>query len=103
MPFTETNQQPELPWSGKVPRSRHNSYKAAVGAQSTRVWKSARYLAWLMDVGKASDHAAAEHFNWPLSSICSIRNGWVDLGKVTAVGDCIGRYGKTVTLWAAVK
>lgn len=101
MPFTDTRTQPELPWQGKVPRSRQNSYQAAVGAQSTRVWKSAQYLAWLRDVQHATDHGAAEHFDWPLSSICSIRNGLVDRGLVTAVGDCIGRYKKRVTIWTA--
>lgn len=103
MPFTDTGAQPELPWQGKTPRSRQNSYKAAVGAQSTRVWKAAKYLAWLTEVGMATDHGAAEHFNWPLSSICSIRNGLVDRGLVTAIGDCVGRYGKTVTIWGPKK
>lgn len=99
MPYTQTGVQPELPWQGKTPRSRNNSYKAAVSAQSTRAWKAAKYLAWLQEVQQATDHGAAEHFNWPLSSICSIRNACVDRGEVTAVGECLGRYGKTVTLW----
>lgn len=93
--------QPDLPFSGKTPRSRQNSYLAAVSASSTRIEKSARYLVWLREVGSATDHGAAEHFDWPLSSICSIRNGLVDRGVVTAIGDCVGRYGKRVTIWAA--
>ena len=97
MPHTDI--QPSLPWSGKTPRSRQCSYDAAVSAAETRVAKSARYLSWLTSVGRATDHGAAEHFNWPLSSICSIRNGLVDRGLVTALGDCIGRYGKRVTIW----
>lgn len=97
MPHTDT--QPSLPFAGKTPRSRQNSYRAAVGAAPSRVRKAAMYLAWLRDVGKATDHGAAEYFRWPLSSICSIRNGLVDLGKVTAIGDCVGRYGKRVTIW----
>jgi hypothetical protein len=97
MPHTDT--QPSLPWSGKTPRSRQNSHRAAVSAAETRVAKCARYLLWLRAVKQATDHCAAEHFGWPLSSICSIRNGLVDLGKVTAIGDAMGRYGKRVTIW----
>jgi hypothetical protein len=97
MPHTDS--QPSLPWSGKTPHSRQNSYRSAVSAADTRALKSARYLAWLRDVGRATDHGAAEHFNWPLSSVCSIRNGLVDRGYVTAIGDCIGRYHKRVTIW----
>jgi flavin-binding protein dodecin len=96
MPYTEQS----LPFAGKTPRSRHCSYEAAVSAADTRAAKSARYLAWLQEVTQATDHGAAEHFQWPLSSICSIRNGLLDRGLVTAVGDCIGRYGKRVTIWA---
>jgi hypothetical protein len=36
----------------------------------------------------------------PHTDTQSIRNGLVDRGFVTAVGDCIGRYGKKVTIWA---
>lgn len=97
MPYTDT--QPSLPWSGRTPRSRQASYDAAVSAAETRQAKCALYLAWLKQVGQATDHGAAEHFNWPLSSICSIRNLLMDRGMVTALGDCIGRYGKKVTIW----
>lgn len=97
MPHTDTH--PSLPFSGKTPRSRQNSHRAAVSAAATRLAKAARYLAWIRDVKRCTDHGAADHFRWPLSSICSIRNGLVDRGKVTAIGDCIGRYGKRVTIW----
>lgn len=100
MPYTETDQQPELPYSGKTPRARHNSYKAAMGAQAARAGKSARYLAWLKEVKQATDWQTVDHFGWPMSSVCSIRNNCVDRGLVTAVGDAIGRYGKSVTVWS---
>lgn len=99
MPYTQTNSQPELPWKGRTSRAQHHSHEAAVSAQSTRKWKMTLYIGWLREVGQATDHAAADHFAWPLSSICSIRNGCVDRGWVTDVGDCIGKYGKRVTLW----
>ena len=97
MPYTDTH--PSLPWNGKTPRSRQNSYLAAVSASAHRGAKRAQYLTWLETVGSATDHGAAEHFRWPLSSVCSTRNGAVDLGYVTALGDCLGRYGKRVTVW----
>lgn len=90
-----------LPFSGKTPTSRHCSERAAVSASQTRVWKSARYLAWLREVGRATDWGAADHFGWPLSTVTSVRNGLVDRGLVGAVGVCLGRYGKRVTLWSA--
>lgn len=99
MPYTVTGNQPELPWKGRSSRARKHSYDAAVGAQSTRVWKSAKYLTWLREVGQATDWAAADHFSWPVSSITSIRNGLVDRGLVTDVGSCTGKYSKSVTLW----
>lgn len=97
MPYTDT--QPPLPWSGKTPTSRHCSQQAAVSASQARVWKSGLYLTWLREVQHATDHGAQEHFGWPLSSVCSIRNGLVDRGLVTAIGSCVGRYGKAVTIW----
>jgi hypothetical protein len=97
MPHTDTH--PSLPFAGKTPRSRQSSYLAAVSASEHRAVKRERYLTWLETVGSATDHGAAEHFDWPLSSVCSTRNGAVDLGYVTALGDCLGRYGKRVTVW----
>lgn len=98
MPFTDT--QPQLPWQGKTPHAAHTSHEAAVSASATRALKSAQYLDWLKRVRQATDHGAAEHFGWPLSSVCSIRNGLVDRGLVTSIGVCVGRYGKKVTIWA---
>ncbi len=72
-----------------------------MSAVNTRTLKSEKYLGWLLVVKEATDHGAAEHFGWPLSSICSIRNGLVDRGLVEAVGVCVGRYGKKVTIWRA--
>lgn len=95
MPYTEQS----LPFAGKTPRSRQNSYHAAVSAAETRVWKSATYLAWLREVGHATDAGASEALGWPLSTICSTRNGLLDKGLVTAIGDAMGRYNKRVTIW----
>lgn len=100
MPVTDT--QPSLPWSGKTPTSRHCSHQAAVSAAQTRVYKSHVYVEWLLRMGRLSDHQAADDLGWPLSSICSIRNGLVDRGKVEVAGTIEGKYGKRVTLWRVV-
>lgn len=92
---------PLLPFSGATPMSRHCSYEAARQAADDRGDKSARYLRWLLRVGCASDHTAAEYFCWPLSSICSIRNGLFERGYIGVFGSQTGRYGKRVTLWYA--
>jgi hypothetical protein len=92
-------QQPDLPWSGKTQTSRHCSRQAAVSAASTRVYKSQRYFDYLKLIGRASDHQAAADLGWPLSSICSIRNGLFDRGLIAVSGTIEGKYGKRVTLW----
>lgn len=101
MPWTDT--QPSLPWSGKTATSRHCSERAAVTAAQTRTWKMDKYLTYLDRIGRASDHQAAADLGWPLSSICSIRNGWVDKGRVEVRGTIDGKYGKKVTLWGLVR
>lgn len=97
MPYTDSH--PSLPFSGKTATSRHTSYLAGVAAARTRGAKSQAYLEWLQAVGQGTDWAAAEHFTWPLSSVCSIRNNLVDKGLVEVCGICQGRYGKRVALW----
>lgn len=97
--MARTPTTPSLPFQGNTLTSRHCSAQAAISAADTRVWKSAQYLTWLLEVGGATDHGAALHFDWPLSSICSIRNGLVDRGLVEVGGTSMGRYGKTVTVW----
>lgn len=99
--MAETPTTPALPFQGSTVTSRHCSAMAAVTAADTRKWKSERYLAWLLSVTCASDHAAADHFDWPLSTICSIRNGLFKRGYIAVHGTEIGRYGARVTLWKA--
>lgn len=89
----------ELPFSGKTQTSRHCSQQAAVSAARTRAGKSWLYLAWLAHVEQATDAGAAEHFGWPLSSICSIRNGLFDRGCIAVAGVTKSRFNKSVTLW----
>lgn len=92
-------QQTGLPFSGKTQTSRHCSQQAAASASIGRAAKAMKYLSWLALVEKATDAGAAEHFNWPLSSICSIRNGLFDRGCIAVYGVTKSRFNKSVTLW----
>lgn len=92
-----------LPASGRSPVARECSQRAAQAAAIGRESKTARYLAWLRETGPKSDHQAAAHFAWPLSSVCSIRNNLVDQQLVQESGRKIpGPYGLDVATWAAV-
>jgi hypothetical protein len=90
MPITQAG----LPFSGKTLTSKHCSYMAATEAQLQRGRKSQRYLDWLRLKGQLSDHQAADDLGWPLSSICSIRNGLFDRGLIEVAGTIEGKYGK---------
>lgn len=99
MPHVSTH--PQLPFSGRSPIARHCSYQAAVRAANGRAQKSMRYLSWLKTVGRASDHEAALHFGWGLSSINSIRNGLGD--RVRPAGIKASPFGRRKrTQWEAV-
>lgn len=68
-----------LPFSGSTRMSRHASYTGAKAAESARVGKTRRYLELLKEQGSLSDHAVAAMTGWGLSSVCSIRNGVIEL------------------------
>ena len=91
-----------LPFSGATPMSRHRSWQAAQEAAKTRVGKSLRYLELLAEAGPRglSDHETAAATGWPLSSVCSIRNGVIKAGLVEA-GDrvSVSPWGREVTTW----
>lgn len=91
-----------LPFSGSTPISRHRSAQAAQAASSTRVTKTLRYLDLLAEAGEngLSDHETVALTGWPLSSVCSIRNGAAKAGLVVA-GHRVGvsPYSQKVTCW----
>lgn len=99
MPHTPTT--PALPFQGSTLTSRHCSAQAAVTAADTRAWKTDRYMAWLLTVECATDHTAADHFDWPISTICSIRNGLFKRGDIAVHSTEIGKYGARCTRWKA--
>ncbi len=91
-----------LPFAGVTPISRHRSAQAAQAASRGRVTKTRHYVALLAEAGEAglSDHETVRLTGWPLSSVCSIRNGAVRAGLVAPsarVG--VSPYGLQVTCW----
>lgn len=67
-----------LPFAG----GSHESFQAAVRADSTRQTKTRAYLRLLYGRGPTTDHEAASALKVPLSSVCSIRNGAIHAGLV---------------------
>lgn len=55
----------------------HHSAMAAIEAARTRATKSAQYLRLLDEAGTngLSDHEVSRMTGWPLSTVCSTRNG----------------------------
>jgi hypothetical protein len=91
--------QSGLPFSGRSSVSRHCSYLAAKAAAVGRPRKTAQYREFLSGVDSATDHEASDALGWPLSSICSIRNGLLARGLVEPDGISEGPYRKKVTRW----
>ena len=82
------------------PIARHHSALAAQDAAAGRAGKTLQYLQLLDRVGDVgiSDHETTRAMGWPLSSVCSIRNGLGDL-VVPAAGHDLSPFGKKVTRW----
>ena len=91
-----------LPFSGSYPISRHRSAQAAMAASERRVTKTLQYLELLSTAGEdgLSDHETVGLTGWPLSSVCSIRNGAAKAGLVVP-GERVGLspYRQKVTCW----
>lgn len=96
-----------LPYSGRTSISRHHSAKAAQAAAETRVTKTLQYLELLKHAGDhgLTDHEAAAAMGvalrvkqFPLSSVCSIRNGAGPL-VVPSPEPGVSPFGKSVTRW----
>lgn len=79
----------------------HTSRKAAVRQRAKgRGAKTQRYLGYLYDRGPRIDHDSAADLGWPLSSICSIRNGAMDCGLVgRGVAIKRSRFGEDCFTW----
>lgn len=74
----------------------HTSYEAAVDAAPSRDLKKAQYRRLLRARGPLSDWEVHRITGWPLSSVCSIRNGVPDVVKA---GYGKSPFGKIVTTW----
>src|SRR3954470_23786761 len=95
MPYTQPDGSPYA--SGPHGET---SLSAAKHADSTREHKGRQYLKLLYLKGAMLDHAAAAAYQWPLSSVCSIRNGLMKLGLVECSGEKqASPYGQQAWTW----
>lgn len=67
-----------LPVSGRTPSARHASATGARKAAADRGALSLRYRELLIAAGPLSDDECAKILARPVSSMCSVRNGWGD-------------------------
>jgi len=102
MPYTDTATG-QLPFSGRTPRQRQNSYAAAMGQHHTRGVKKLRMLAYIRQHGRVTDQGLAEGLALPIQSICSLRNALCAEGLVRDVDTAIGTFGKRVTVYGPVE
>lgn len=92
--------QASLPFGGRAPQARQCSHDSAQAARVTRGAKTRRYLDWLREHGPAIDHEAAAALGWPLSTICSVRNGALNHGqRIVPAGKALSPYGHDATRW----
>jgi DNA-binding IclR family transcriptional regulator len=94
-----------LPFSGSTPISRHHSAKAAEAARETRLTKTTSLLCLLRTAPRGlTDHDIVRLTGWPMSTVCSVRNGLLRANLIEARTDEHGLspYGRTVTLWRAL-
>lgn len=92
MPYTEQS----LPFA----RDSHESHSAAVRAAATRETKTRAYIRLLAKRGPLTDHEARAAMGWPLSSVCSIRNGAITCGLVEKGGYAKqGPYDRACRVW----
>jgi hypothetical protein len=89
-----------LPFSGRSPIARHHSAQAAEAAAPGRATKTLQYLRLLAEAGERglTDHETVKATGWPLSSVCSIRNGCGEL-VIPSQEPGISPYGRAVTRW----
>ena len=92
--------EPSLPFSGIEPLARHHSWLSAQHAARTRGEKSLRYLQALTEAGEwgLTDWEAASLLGWPLSSVCSIRNGARGCVRPAAERG-LSPFGRWITRW----
>jgi len=99
MPYTGDTLQ--LPFSGRTPISRQNSYLAAEAQRSTRGTKKLRMLAYIRANGPVTDQGLADALGLPLQSVCSLRCALSQEQLIRHAGHAMGRYNKRVSLWEA--
>lgn len=90
-----------LPFSGATPLSRHHSAEAARHAAATRATKTRAYLALMAEAGEMglTDHQVSSMTGWPLSTVCSVRNGCGALIAPRPEVRALSPWGRAVTVW----
>ena len=68
-------------FQGKTTKARHAGWIGARKALETRTWKRQAYEQLIRNHGPMTDNEAATVLGWPLSSVCSTRNGILELAK----------------------
>lgn len=101
MPYTSA-ETGMLPFSGRTPQSRQNSFDAAMAQRSTRGAKKVKMLAYIREHRLVTDQGLAEGLSLPIQSVCSLRNGLVSDGLVRQVDKARGKYGLWVSVYAPV-
>lgn len=101
MPYTQDSLA--LPFSGRSPRQRHNSYRAALAQRSTRGVKKLKMLAFVRQVGRVTDQGLADGLSLPIQSVCSLRNALCSENLVRCVDSAVGKWGHRVSVYAPVE
>jgi len=98
MPYT-SRETGMLPFTGRSPRARHHSYRAAIAQGSTRGVKKTRMLTYIREHTLVTYHGLIEGLGMPHGTVCSLLGALKDEGLVIEVGEAMGKYGKTLTVY----
>ena len=107
MPYTDAASG-FLPFSGRTPQARHNSYRAALSQQATRGTKKLRMLAYIREHQLVTYHGlmdglrSADGQPMPAGSVCSLLNALMSEGLIAQVDTAMGPYGKDVSVYGPV-
>jgi hypothetical protein len=88
-----------LPFGGRSPRARHHSYQAAIAQGSTRGAKKTRMLNYIREHKLVTYHGLIDGLVLSHGTVCSLLGALKDEGLVLEVGEAMGKYGRTLTLY----
>ena len=97
MPFTIDSLA--LPFSGRSPRARHNSYLAAESQRPLRGVKKIRVLDYITHHGRVTRQGLIEGLQLDAGTACSLLGALLAEKRVVEVDTAVGVYGKLVTVY----